>query len=378
MEVVSEAGTSDAPLEVAAADETTEGKTEPTAEEKAAADKVAAEAATTAAAETEVEKLSRRERAKAKWAKERDDNRAEIDRLTSENAELKKRPAAAAPVVVPPAEEKKAEVVVDAAAPVAPNPGDFADGRFDEKFVDAMVDFKMDKREYDRNVKAKADKDRTDAETRQKQETEARATAERETAAAKERWTKSIQAAQKRIPDYDIVMSRPHPTPPAPMLQCVLDQERAAEIAHYLVTHPEEEKRISLLAAIPENASVAAQRRAYAKVLVEIEKIEEALPASDVQTPPEGDDDDPDLHVADEEDLSAARRVPQKQPAPAPAPAAPPRVAAPPAASPKPKVMTPVGGRGSTGNRSVKTLPPGELRKLDPLSDEYRRQVGMA
>lgn len=326
-------------------------------------------------AETEEAKLSRRQAATARRTQEMADLRAENERLKADAGSRKPEPAATpAPAVEKTVEVAPAIVVPD--EPKKPSPDDFADGLYDPAYQEAILDYRFEMRDRQTALKVKEAADAKAETERTQREAKAREVADRSTKEASDRWKASEEAALAEFDDYTEVMARPHAAPPEVLLTAVLDNARAASLAYYLITHPKDEKRLSKLAELPEKYSVTAWRKAYAKVLAELDTIEQGLepaaakvaaPASEVQP-------DPD---ETEEDLSAARRVPQRQVAPPAAPAKP----APPAQptpSPKPKVITPVGNRAIPTSKSVRTLPPDELRKLDPLSDEYRRQIGMA
>lgn len=358
----------------AAGTEVAEGEAEPVAAAPPAQE-------ATPPAETEEAKISRRQAATARRAQEIADLRADNERLKSENQRYKATPApAAAPVAdktPAPVVEKPVETssVVVPDEPKKPNPDDFADGLYDPAYQEAILDYRFEVRDRNTALKAKEAADVKAETERTQREAKAREMADRSTKEASDRWNTSADAARNEFDDYEEVMARPHATPPEVLLTAVLDNPRAASLAYYLITHPKDEKRLSKLAELPEKHSVTAWRKAYAKVLAELDTIEQGLEPAASQVAAPASEVQPDPNEP-EEDLSAARRVPQRQVA---APAAPAKPAPPaqPTPSPKPKVLTPVGNRGLPTNKSVRSLPPDELRKLDPLSDEYRQQMGM-
>lgn len=301
------------------------------------------------------EKLSRRQRAIARAKAEMDGLKAENARLAKEFEEFRQqsnKPAPAKPAETP------APVAAAPSAAAKPNPDNFASGVVDPDYIEALADWKFDERERQRTVQQQQTTAQAETDKRIKAEADAKAIADAETASAKQRWDSSVTAAKAEYPDWDTVMQTVNPNIPKPMVACVLDRDKSAHLAYYLTSHPEEEKKLAGLAMLPEKHTEGQWRKAYAKIDRELDRIEEEL---GLNTPAEPD-----------EDPSAATPAPQPTASHAAAPAP-----AKPAPKPKPTPPATVGSRGAPNVRSLKDLPPEELRKIDPLSDEYRRAVGM-
>lgn len=332
------------------------------------------EAAPPAPAETEQQKLSRRKRAILK----RDE---QITRLSTENETFKRelqelkagltKPAAdTSPVITtkPPVETAEPEPTLDD-----------VDENGNLRYPDYTAHTKAlarwtlrDDRRIEREQAAQATA-REESDKQKKQAEDQRVSAEFNKQSFDERWTSSSTAGKAMFADFDTVMNTPRPgfAPPKLLGTAVTDREKAAILGYWLMSHPDDEKRCCELATLPAKFTDAQERRAYAQLGKELDRIEALLP-----TVAAADDyvEDPDM--LEEIDSQAAEETP------APAPkrvAAPPPVAIPAPKSPAKKATPPpsVGTGRNLPPRSLNTLSQDTevnrttLKHMDP--DEYRR-----
>lgn len=192
-----------------------------------------------------------------------------------------------------------------------------------------------------------------------------------ESKATQARWNGLVEEAKDRFPDWDQVTAAGNVPLSAPMgVTLFNDSDRGGELAYWLAKHPEEAQRIAAATTLPQNATDAQIRRAFAFVQREFGKIEDQLDSWDPTTPT------PAPAPASRE----ARPAPVAPPAaPQPAAAATPSPASLPAKStpPPPPPPVPVGSR-SAQRRTVTDMSDAERRDLfagDP--DAWRKARGL-
>ena len=330
-----------------------------------------------------------------------------IDEMRREMAELKgmvlgrqqsASDAPPAPAATPPPPPK---VETTPAAPPAveipkfdkprPRRDDFFDAADPEAaYEDAVTDWKIEGREFDKTARSEADK--------RQQEQQKQAEVQR---ATKTRWNEAIAEAKAELPDFDAAISKQHfdaDKKPLPIINGPMDylakiRKTGPRILYWLATHPEEANKIAVKTFVPDPNDAWAVEEAMSEVRREYDRIEADLKANPpkppvVQTAPgtEVPSDNEYDEFADDEELEvdpnlqpvtsdpAAGKKVEQAPSRGTVDTKPPTRQTPPAAPvvPKPEPVKRVGSHQTHVSRSIVDTPPEVVKQLSP--EEYRRR----
>ena len=289
--------------------------------------------------------------------------REKTTRLERELEEARRAPRAepaappATPVAATPAPAAPA-AAPDAANP-EPDPNEYENGVYDPAFIKAIG-------KWTYNEEKRLEREQVAATARQT-EAQARTDSDTRDQQAFDNWRKAqIEEAKVRHEDFDAVIAKQHDVDITNdvMNQALWSDDRGAELAYWLATHPTEANRICKLTALQEGETIVDFRKKLALAVRELGKVELDLPAI------EDEEEDPAQPAVPPVAAAAAPAAPAARAASAGAPA--PRAASP-APAPKPAPPSPVGS-GARTSSPVKRLSQMSTAELKALStDQYRK-----
>lgn len=311
-----------------------------------------------------------KESGSAKAKRQRDEARERVKDLERQLEEAKKAPVAQ-PAAAPPPPAPKPEPPVEPEPVFSKTKPKFEDfEKSDDQlsdFNEALTDWKLDKRDFE---KAKEEK------VRKKQEDAVRAVetqrTESQRQSAEDANRKVIEwrdEALKKYPDFEEIALNPKVKINDAMSTVVMHTERSHDLAMWLGQNPAEARKIFDETTFPKGATDDQKQRLVLKAARLLGRIEAGLPPAD-EPEPEDDDLEPEETT---EEPEAITEPPPPEP-PKPAPPAPPKAPASQLPPKKPTPPTPVGNRGGgSGPKRISQMSADELRKLPP--DEYRKML---
>lgn len=207
--------------------------------------------------------------------------------------------------------------------------------------------------------------------------------------AAQGEYAKIVESGKSRYDDFEAVANKDHGKIVAsrPMQEALRrlgseNAEEAADLVHWIGTHPDEANALAKSTLLPEKdgkitATDADWDRLMRKVYVEFGKISATLTPPTKTAPVAGDElEEEDEEEAPEEPVETppaapvAVTPPTPEPPPPAAPPAAPKTGPPPVKKPQPS--SPVGNRSSAGYRTLKQMAQAEIQVMNP--DEYRKR----
>lgn len=225
--------------------------------------------------------------------RDRDAEREKATRLERELAELKAKPAEPVKAV------ETTPAPTEVPKPVLPDPPTLEDkdGDWDAyqaatkeyftktlpEFQEKLTDWKADQRDL---AKAKAAKDREEADAKAKTDAAAKTAREAEELFAKS-WNERFEQVKTAHPD---IQEKINKTPgSAAMISAMQDSDNGTDLLVWLTDHPDEAKRIGELTGLGKTLNPPEMRRAIAKAHLEFAKIDLGAapsPPAPPDTPP--------------------------------------------------------------------------------------------